>query len=275
MSVNVQLDKQAIANSFSRAASRYDAAASLQRNVGDELMRQIPLAEGRVFADGTTVDLGCGTGYFTARLQDALAGPVIGLDLAEGMLSQARTNYQATNTIDWLCGDAENLPLASDSVDCLFSSFALQWCSDLQRAFSECYRVLKRGGYLLVSLPVQGTLIELEQSWKAVDQERHVNDFFSEQEVAAWLAEVFQHHPEKKNHELFSVVTETRFYSQLNQLLRELKDLGAHNINRDRVKSLTTKGQYRALHQAYETYRTDQQLLPASYQVAYVCYRKG
>lgn len=275
MSVNLQLDKQAIASSFSKAAPSYDAVASLQRRVGEQLMGYFPLRNETDLADHTGLDLGCGTGHFSTRLQQLTEGEVVGFDLAEGMLSQARACSQGNKNTRWLCGDAENLPLQDNSMDWVFSSFALQWCGDIRRALDESFRVLKTGGYLLLSMPVEGTLIELEKSWQIVDQGRHVNDFFSETVIAAQLSEIFGHCPEEKNHELFSAVTETRMYSQLNELLRELKDLGAHNVNRDRSKSLTTKRQYRALLSAYEKYRTEEKLLPASYRIVYACYKKS
>ena len=275
MSVNLQLDKQAIASSFSKAAPSYDAVASLQRRVGEQLLGYLPLRNGTALADHTGLDLGCGTGYFSTRLQQLSGDDVVGFDLAEGMLSQARACSQGNENTRWLCGDAENLPLQDNSMDWVFSSFALQWCGDIRRAFEESFRVLKRGGYLLLSMPVQGTLMELEKSWQIVDQGRHVNDFISETVIAAQLSEIFGHYPEEKNHELFLAVTETRLYTQLNELLRELKDLGAHNVNRDRSKSLTTKRQYRALLNAYEKYRTEGRFLPASYRLVYACYKKS
>lgn len=274
MTVNAQLDKQAIASSFGRAASSYDAAASLQQRVGEALMACLPAMPPGQRADCSVLDLGCGTGYFSQRLRHRLNAPVIGVDLAEGMLSHARAHFAAEKELRWLCGDAENLPLMTGSVDYVFSSFALQWCGDVQRAFEESFRVLKNDGYLLLSMPVQGTLTELKQSWQCVDEARHVNEFLSEEEVAGALQKTFGHLPQQKNNESFSVQTEVCYYSQLGELLKELKCIGAHNVNRDRVKSLTTRRQYSTLLQSYEQFRTEQQLLPASYRLVYACFQK-
>ena len=86
----------------------------------------------------------------------AAAGPLgtragvvrVGLDIAEGMLRHARAASAAPH---WVCADAEQLPLAADSVDLVFSSLALQWCETPGQALREIARVLKPVGRLAVS----------------------------------------------------------------------------------------------------------------------------
>ena len=98
--------KQDVARSFGRAAAGYERAAALQRTIGEELLALAPpLAPARV------LDIGSGTGHFSARLAQRFprAG-VIGLDLAEGMLRQARAVAPGA-VPSWLCADAERLPL--------------------------------------------------------------------------------------------------------------------------------------------------------------------
>src|SRR5690554_3663028 len=80
------LDKRLIAESFSRAAVTYDQAAALQRTVGSNLLERVPADSAPV----DIIDLGCGTGYFSRALAARFQQPVIGLDLAEGMLRHAR-----------------------------------------------------------------------------------------------------------------------------------------------------------------------------------------
>ena len=99
------LDKAAVAKSFSRAAASYDAVAELQRDVGDKLLAKVPV--GRY---PNVLDLGCGTGYFTARLaQHAAAETIAGLDIAEGMIAHCRSRATPANAL-WYRGDAEQLP---------------------------------------------------------------------------------------------------------------------------------------------------------------------
>ncbi|MFC6674186.1 methyltransferase domain-containing protein [Marinobacterium aestuariivivens] len=115
-----RIDKRKVADSFSQAASTYDNVARLQQEVGEELLLTIP--------EGTferVLDLGCGTGYFTQQLTRLAGRPeVLGLDLAPGMLHYARQQYSHL-PIQWVGGDAEQLPLADRSVDLVFSSLAI------------------------------------------------------------------------------------------------------------------------------------------------------
>lgn len=248
--------KSAIAHSFSKAAVSYDQSAELQRCIGYKLLNKLPTA----FSANSILDLGCGTGYFTNQLANYFPQALsIGLDLAEGMLQQAK---QYTNIDYWLAGDAENLPLADNSIDVVFSNLALQWCHDFPTALNEIYRVLKSQGSLLFTSLCDGTLHELKESWQAVDQHVHVNSFLP-----------FQYYQTLIANSQFVVedcqcITETSYYPNLKLLMNDLKGIGAHNINPGRNKALTTRQQINSLINAYEDFRTDEGL-PASYQVIY------
>lgn len=251
------IDKRRVAESFSRAAGSYDQAAAFQRQVGSNLLARLP----EWFAPQAMIDLGCGTGYFTRALEQRYQQPVIGLDLAEGMLRFARA--QSTNLRSWVVADAEALPLKADSQDLIFSSLALQWCPDLGRALREASQALRPGGCLALSTLVKGTLTELQQAWQAVDGFVHVNRFIAVEDLQQLLAtaEFGRWHCEIEEHVLH--------YGQLSALTQELKALGAHNLNPGRPGGLTGRARLRALTQAYEGFRQPAGL-PATYQVAQI-----
>lgn len=251
------LDKRLIAESFSRAAVTYDQAAALQRTVGSNLLGRLPADSAPV----DIIDLGCGTGYFTRALAAHFQRPVIGLDLAEGMLRHARQLSPALPA--WVAADAEALPLRSGSQDLIFSSLALQWCPDLSKALAEAWRVLRPGGCLAFNTLLEGSLHELRSAWRAVDDFVHVNRFMPLGELQAmlgtagfadWRCEVEQH---------------VLYYPRLGELTQELKSLGAHNVNPGRPGGLTGAARLRRLTAAYEDFRTADGL-PASWQVAQV-----
>lgn len=251
------LDKRLVAESFSRAATTYDQAATLQRSVGNNLLSRLPAN----FAPGNIIDLGCGTGYFSRALYTRYQQPVLGLDLAEGMLRHARQH--SPGQAGWIAADAEALPVCSESQDLIFSSLALQWCPQLRRALAEAWRVLRPGGCLAFNTLLEGSLYELREAWRQVDNFVHVNRFISLIELEAllgsvgfsdWYCEVEQH---------------VLYYPQLGGLTRELKALGAHNINPGRPDGLTGAARLRTLTAGYEEFRTEQGL-PASWQVAQV-----
>lgn len=252
-------NKMAVAKSFSKAAASYDDVAELQRNVGKELLTHLPVRDSAELV----VDLGCGTGYFLPSLaEQTKAKQMAAVDLAEGMLNFAR-QHRNGREYWWLCGDAESLPLADNSVDMIFSSLAIQWCESNENLFSEINRVLKPGGQFIFSTLGPGTLIELRQAWRAVDDYVHVNHFDADDNIyhAIEAAGLVQ----KQWHEQ-SICLQ---YHKLTELTRELKSLGAHNVNVGRPEGLMGKQRIKAFKAAYETQRNQQGLLPATYQVWY------
>ncbi len=65
--VAAELEKKAVAASFSRAAAVYDSVAHLQREVGVQLLTRLERLPG---VPATILDLGCGTGYFYPALRE-------------------------------------------------------------------------------------------------------------------------------------------------------------------------------------------------------------
>ena len=277
------LDKQRVAKSFSRAAKSYDSVARLQRQVGQNLLNFLPddLFSNNLSTNNACpnqiLDLGCGTGYFIAPLASKyLLGKhrdseLMGLDLAQGMLVQAvgayakkaSTNMEQNFSASWLCGDAESLPLADNSVDLIFSNLAFQWCEQLSVLAAEITRVLKPGGTLAFTSLGSKTLCELRESWAEVDDYVHVNHFIP---ADNWQQEFSQAGLDIQH---FDVDYCQLDYRDLRHLTDELKGLGAHNVNSGQNKGLTGPEQIRALIQAYEKYRNTDGQLPATWEVIY------
>ena len=246
-------EKNEIARSFSEAAEHYDVAASLQRKLGDELLNL--LAEHRW---RRALDVGCGTGYICQHLsQSSPEASVIGLDLASGMLLEARRRGSAM--ADWLCADAEQLPLADESVDLVLSNLAIQWCPDPNRLAREWFRVLQPGGVVAVSTLGPGTLWELRAAWRCVDAKTHVNHFTPLSAIDDAFAQA--------GFQLTQVKTEEdiRDYQQVSDLARELKTLGAHNVNKGRHSGLVSPCGWRRMVDFYERLRDERGLLPATW----------
>ncbi|CAI1503349.1 Malonyl-CoA O-methyltransferase BioC [Serratia grimesii] len=248
-----QVNKHAVASAFSRAAGSYDAAAVLQRDVGERL-----LGMGLDHPGEQLLDAGCGTGHFSRRWR-ALGKQVTALDLAPGMLAFARQQQAADH---YLLGDIENVPLPAEVVDICFSSLVVQWCNDLPRALAELYRVTRPGGVILFSTLAAGSLRELGDAWQQVDGERHVNDFLPLEQIASACAS-YRHSLEAE--------WQTLNYPDVMSLMRSLKGIGATHLHQGREAGLLSRRRLAALQAAYPCQHGQ---FPLSYHLVYgVIYR--
>ena len=129
------------------AASRYDSARSLPAQTQtlwlDALKSSIPKQEIKKI-----LDLGCGTGRFTAGLGRTFECAVIGLEPSSAMLNVAMS--QRVPDVEWKQGHAEDIPLESQTIDLVFMSQVFHHLARPERALREINRVLTPAGYLAI-----------------------------------------------------------------------------------------------------------------------------
>ena len=255
-----RVDRRAVARAFGRASARYDASALLATEVRTELhsrLQYFPL-DPRVI-----VDLGCGTAQGALLLRRRYrAARVLAIDLAPGMLRAARRRSWPWRRLDCLCADAHALPLASQSVDLVFSNLMLQWCDDPLQVFTELCRVLRPGGLLLFSTLGSGTLQELREAWAAADDAPHVSAFADMPLLAAALQQAGLREP------VMDRDLRVLHYPDAGALMAGLRQVGAGNAAADRRRTLTGRGRLARMNEHYEQRRTGAGL-PASWEAIY------
>ena len=101
---------------------------------------------------GQILDVGCGEGYYSARLADALESPLLGLDISKEAVRCAAAKYKGKQ---WLCATAAHIPVEDESVRLLTSLFAIT----LPEEFS---RVLQKDGWYFQVLAAQDHLLGLK-----------------------------------------------------------------------------------------------------------------
>ncbi len=264
MNNKITINKQQARIAFARAAKSYDEAAVLQKEVNRHLLERFDYIK---FTPQRILDVGCGTGFASFALHKRFKHAEIhALDLALPMLQmlRAQTGWltRMKNKLHLLSGDAENLPLADQSVDLVYSNLTIQWVNDLDKTLSEFKRVLRPGGMLLFSTFGPGTLQELRASWSSVDQYSHVNPFIDMHDIGDAMLRLRLAEP------VMDVENFTLTYPDVFKLMRDLKAIGAHNVTSERARGLTGKQRMQALQQAYEVFRREH-VLPASYEVVY------
>jgi malonyl-CoA O-methyltransferase len=258
--MNGGLERAAIARSFHRASGSYDAAAHLQAQVRAELISRL---EGVSLAPKVVLDLGAGTGVASAQLKQRYPkAQVIAADIAPGMLAAARRRSRFWRPIKCVVADAAQLPLADHSVDLVFSSLMYQWCEEPDGAFAEAQRVLRPGGLLLFSSFGPDTLRELREAWATVDADVHVNAFIDMHDLGSALQRAGFAEP------VLDVDRHVLRYADAKSLMRELKAIGAHNVNAGRLRALTGPRRLARMMDAYERLRGPRGL-PATYEVVY------
>ena len=101
------------------------------------------------------LDVACGTGVVTqlASQQVGAAGTVAGLDVNPGMLAVARSATPSGMPIEWHEASADAMPLPDASFDVVLCQMGLQFMPDKHDALREMWRVLVRGGRLILSVP--------------------------------------------------------------------------------------------------------------------------
>lgn len=104
---------------------------------------------------GVVLDIGCGTGDlvpFYVKKKTIYTG----LDLSPQMVERAKNNYSkevSAGIAKFVAGDCENLPFESGSVDVLSAVALIEYLPDSGKVLNEVKRVLKPGGYALITVP--------------------------------------------------------------------------------------------------------------------------
>lgn len=118
-----------------------------------------------VFAKGIplrVLDVGCGGGQLALHLKEVYPHlQVIGIDLSPGQIARARKRSERKGvTVQFEVSDAQSLPFADAEFDIVLSLGAAKHWPDLLLGFSECLRVLKPGGELLVADATSDTTMQ-------------------------------------------------------------------------------------------------------------------
>jgi malonyl-CoA O-methyltransferase len=269
------LDFAEVRRAFDHAAASYDAHAVLQREVCDRLLARLDFM---TLQPGRVLDVGTGTGYGLAHLRSRYAeAECCAIDIAPAMLTAARARMprlpwaqralqrltpKPSRLTHPVCADMERLPLASSSMNLVWSSLALQWAHDLEATLRGFHRVLAPGGLLMFATFGPDTLKELRAAFATVDDAPHVNRFIDLHDIGDMLIHAGFANP------VMEMELLTLTYDDLRSLMRDLKGIGAHNAAATRRRGLLGKSAWTRLEQAYETTRHEGRL-PATFEVIY------
>lgn len=262
------MDKSRVRASFDRAAQTYDAAAIVQKLVRAEMLSRLDLVK---IKPQVILDAGCGTGHGSFALQKKFSrAQVVSLDIALGMLQKMYQQQPVINKLfgqkNLVCADIEQLPIASNSLNMVWSNLALQWCNDLDAAFGEMARTLQPNGLLMFSTFGPDTLKELRAASNnnnaSESRFTSVSRFIDMHDIGDALTRAGFSAP------VLDVERYTLTYDDVKSVMKDLKSIGAHNATQGRARGLLGRGFLQQLSQRYEEFRVDGKL-PATFEVVY------
>jgi demethylmenaquinone methyltransferase/2-methoxy-6-polyprenyl-1,4-benzoquinol methylase len=140
---------------FDSVASRYDLMNDLMSGGLHRLWKHFTIEQAGVRRGQAVLDLAGGTGDLAARFSRQVGsdGHVVLADINLRMLEEGRrrlTDKGAAGNLSIAQVDAENLPFAPGSFDCITIAFGLRNVTDKDCALRSMHSVLKPGGKLLI-----------------------------------------------------------------------------------------------------------------------------
>ena len=135
---------------WDRRSLTYDRNVYKSHDVAQPLWKSILKTEIRTDRNLNILDVGTGTG-FLALLFAELGHNVTGIDISKYMLEKSRYNAERLRlTVNFMHGDAENLPFDDGSFNIVMNRYLLWTLPDPKTAVNEWSRVVKSGGKLIL-----------------------------------------------------------------------------------------------------------------------------
>lgn len=195
-----------VAGVFDSVAGRYDLMNDLMSFGVHRVWKQITIESSGVRPGHKVLDLAGGTGDLALAFSKRVGpeGAVVLGDINASMLRVGREKLidrGAANAVRWAQVDAEQLPFADKSFDCVTIAFGLRNVTRKERALASIFRVLKPGGRLLVlefSKPVHPALSRIYDGYSFNLLPRMGQWVTGDADSYRYLAESIRKHPDQE-----------------------------------------------------------------------------
>jgi SAM-dependent methyltransferase len=124
------------------------------------------------------LDAACGEGYGSALLSTG-ASQVTGVDISDTAVEHATARYPS-DKLEFIVSDCLSLPFSDGEFDCVVSFETLEHMEDHQALMTEFRRVLKPGGFLLISSPDKAVYSDQQQN----RNEFHLRELYRDEFVS-------------------------------------------------------------------------------------------
>jgi demethylmenaquinone methyltransferase/2-methoxy-6-polyprenyl-1,4-benzoquinol methylase len=192
---------------FDSVFDRYDLMNDLMSMGVHRVWKQVAIALSGIRPGQQALDLAAGTGDLSARMAGIVGpqGRVIFSDINANMLRKGRgrmSDLGLGGNLHYLQIDAEAIPFADDSFDCVSIGFGLRNVTHKERALREMHRVLKPGGRALVlefSHPTSKPLSKLYDLYSFQVLPRLGQLIADDAQSYRYLAESIRMHPDQES----------------------------------------------------------------------------
>lgn len=127
------------------------------------------------FTHGALVDLGCLDSGIVDLVKNRKDTTYTGIDIAEEAIIQQKKKYKDFKNVDFMAIDLYETPFQDEAFDYVVVGEVIEHLEEPQKAIDEAMRILKFGGTLAISTP-----LEEEKEIGACDKDRHIWSFSKE-----------------------------------------------------------------------------------------------
>jgi len=208
----------------------------------------------RIFKNKEVLDMGCGSGRFTAAFSKLGAKSVIGVDKGKLGLNIARIYAKKNNikNVKYINASVLNLPFKNEKFDYIFCKGVLHHTGNLEKGLEEFNRVMKKGGAGFLYLYGSGGLFwESRTKMRKVMKKISYKDAFNILKVIgvpskrtifldSWFVEI-EEHVKQKSLEKWFKKKKLKFFKYKNALPYELERMEKY----ERFKLMYGSGELR------------------------------
>ncbi len=204
--VDSEQKKELVGAVFDSVASRYDVMNDLMSMGIHRLWKRYTINQTGVRYGHVVLDLAGGTGDLAAKLSARVGpdGTVVLADINESMLMTGRDrliDQGIVGNIDYSLADAEQLPFAENSFDCVTIAFGLRNVTDKDRAIRSMFSTIRPGGRLLIlefSKPVLPLLEKVYDAYSFTALPALGRLIAGDADSYRYLAESIRQHPDQE-----------------------------------------------------------------------------
>ncbi|KGO00624.1 hypothetical protein HR11_01885 [Porphyromonas macacae] len=255
MGIKNTVNKQLVAQRFKAARPTYDAEAKVQFHIAERLSRELDLFyPGKHFE--SVLEVGCGTGVLTARLDSTLDIEKWTFnDLDESLPLNSNICLRNPHRICYISGDAEQIDLGR-GYDMIVSASTMQWFTQPKLFLQSLPGRLNKQGILLISTFGKNNLHEVRTLTG------HGLQYCGVEDLHKWLSMSFSRVKVLEEHVTFAFETGR-------QVLEHLKKTGVGAAPGPQER--WTPGRMKRFCKDYaEIYGTDAGFLPLTYHPVYL-----